>query len=204
MTSAARMPYLFAYGQRIQADMLFLTGDIIDFPSDANLSLLKSCVRNSPVPSMYITGNHDWSFFDNYNSAYARQTYLPQLAALDNAMDEVPGEALNGLRKLCQGTKPIILLMHIPMTVETLTQPTKNVWGRDICMGPGGVGYWLDTVYGLYQLVAVQETPIVAVVTGHVHFSHEDTLPNGVPQIVTGTASQGGLCRVITVEPKAD
>lgn len=224
MTSAARMPYLFAYGQRIQADMLFLTGDIIDFPSDANLSLLKSCVRNSPVPSMYITGNHDWSFFDNYNSAYARQTYLPQLAeisggntafhyveyedlivaALDNAMDEVPGEALNGLRKLCQGTKPIILLMHIPMTVETLTQPTKNVWGRDICMGPGGVGYWIDTVYGLYQLVAVQETPIVAVVTGHVHFSHEDTLPNGVPQIVTGTASQGGLCRVITVEPKAD
>ena len=224
MTSAARMPYLFAYGQRIQADMLFLTGDIIDFPSDANLSLLKSCVRNSPVPSMYITGNHDWSFFDNYNSAYARQTYLPQLAeisggntafhyveyedlivaALDNAMDEVPGEALNGLRKLCQGTKPIILLMHIPMTVETLTQPTKNVWGRDICMGPGGVGYWIDTVYGLYQLVAIQETPIVAVVTGHVHFSHEDTLPNGVPQIVTGTASQGGLCRVITVEPKAD
>ena len=45
MTSAARMPYLFAYGQRIQADMLFLTGDIIDFPSDANLALLKSCVR---------------------------------------------------------------------------------------------------------------------------------------------------------------
>ena len=126
------------------------------------------------------------------------------VAALDNAMDEVPGEALNGLRKLCQGTKPIILLMHIPMTVETLTQPTKNVWGRDICMGPGGVGYWIHTVYGLYQLVAVQETPIVAVVTGHVHFSHEDTLPNGVPQIVTGTASQGGLCRVITVEPKAD
>ena len=82
MTSAARMPYLFAYGQRIQADMLFLTGDIIDFPSDANLSLLKSCVRNSPVPSMYITGNHDWSFFDNYNSAYARQTYLPQLAEI--------------------------------------------------------------------------------------------------------------------------
>ena len=62
--------------------MLFTTGDIIDFPSDANLSLLKSCVRNSPVPSMYITGNHDWSFFDNYNSAYARQTYLPQLAEI--------------------------------------------------------------------------------------------------------------------------
>ena len=81
------------------------------------------------------------------------------MAALDNAMDEVPGEALNGLRKLCPGTKPIILLMHIPMTVETLTQPTKNVWGRDICMGPGGVGYWIDTVYGLYQLVAVRRHP---------------------------------------------
>lgn len=224
MTSAARLPYLFAYGTRIGADMMFLTGDIIDFPSDANLNLLKSCIKDSRVPTMYITGNHDWSFFDNYNSTYARETYLPQLAdisggntafhyveyedliiaALDNAMDEVPGTALNGLRELCKGTKPIILLMHIPMTAETLTQPTKNVWGRDICMGPGGVGYWEETVYGLYQLVAVQDTPIVAVVTGHVHFSHEDILPNGVPQIVTGTASQGGLCRVITVEPKAE
>lgn len=62
MTSAARMQHLFAYGQHIGADMLFLTGDIIDFPSDANLSLLKSCIQDSAVPSMYITGNHDWSF----------------------------------------------------------------------------------------------------------------------------------------------
>ncbi len=224
MTSAARMQYLFAYGQRIGADMLFLTGDIIDFPSDANLSLLKSCIQDSAVPSMYITGNHDWSFFDNYNSAFARQQYLPRLAdisggntafhyveyedlivaALDNAMDTVPGAALDGLRELCGGTKPVILLMHIPLTAETLTQPTKDVWGRDICMGPGGVGYREETVCGLYRLVALEQTPIAAVVTGHVHFSHEDTLPNGVPQIVTGTASQGGLCRVITVEPKAD
>ena len=52
--------------------------------------------------------------------------------------------------------------------------------------------------------MALQGTLIVAVVTGDVHFDHVDTLPNGVPQIVTGTASQGGLCRVITVEPKAD
>lgn len=222
MTSAERMPYLFAYGADIRADLLLLGGDIVDFPSEENLSLLHACIRNSPVPSLYTVGNHDWNFLDNYNSEDARRGGLPRFAdisggdtafhcieypdmiaaAVDNAMDDVPETALNRLRALCRGTKPVLLLLHVPLTADTLAGPTADVWRRNICMGPGGVGSGSGTADGLYRLAALERTSVAAVVAGHIHFSHEDILPNGVPQIVTGTATQGGLCRVIRVEPE--
>ena len=48
--SEAALPALMAYGEEIAADLILMTGDIIDFPSEANLTLLKSCVDSCKVP----------------------------------------------------------------------------------------------------------------------------------------------------------
>ncbi len=47
---------------------------------------------------------------------------------------------------------------------------------------------------------AVYDAAPAAVIAGHVHFDHEDVLPNGVPQYITDVACDGH-CRVVTLFP---
>ena len=49
--SEERMPYLFSYADKIEADMLLLTGDILDFPSQKNLQLLRENIANIKTPA---------------------------------------------------------------------------------------------------------------------------------------------------------
>ena len=85
--SEAALPALIRYGEEIAADLILMTGDIIDFPSKANLTLLKTCVDSCKVPVLYVTGNHDWSYADDYHTENAAATYLTRVDAISGATD---------------------------------------------------------------------------------------------------------------------
>ena len=224
--SEERMPYLFSYADKIEADMLLLTGDILDFPSQKNLQLLRENIANIKTPAFYILGNHDWCYGDDdYFSQNAIQNQIPLfndmsvgepksdpyfhyveyedllVVAIDNSMDSVTEETVDKFLALYEKNKPIILMLHVPFHVDTLVADSTKVWGKDLGMGGDtGVCAWHPEVQRLYQAVCVDEdTPVVAVFAGHVHFNHEDTFPNGVPQYITTEAYSKGECRVIYV-----
>ena len=102
---------------------------------------------------------------------------------------------------LCEKGKPIILMLHVPLHVDSLVADSTKVWGKDLGMGGDtGVCAWNEDVQRFYHAVAEDEnSPVVAVFAGHVHFTHEDVLPNGITQYITNTAYTGD-CRVITVK----
>lgn len=217
-----RFPLFFDYADEIGADAMFLTGDLIDFPSEKNLALLYENATRTKAKPIFCLGNHDWTYADDYMSANAIQTYIPRfndltdgdpyfyyveydgfiVAAIDNSTDVVTQQTVDKFLALYEKNKPIILLLHIPFHVDTLESDVRKAWGnRNIAMGPGGVGSDWGSVQQLYNAVCVAEdTPVVAVFTGHVHFNHEDIFPNGVPQYVTSTGYTGD-CRVVTVKP---
>lgn len=226
LLSEERMPYMFGYADEIEADLLLLTGDILDFPSQKNLQLLRENIAAIQTRSFFILGNHDWCYGDSdYFSQYAIENQIPLfkdisvgepandpyfhyveyedllVVAVDNSMDAVTEETLNKFLALYEKNKPIILMLHVPLHVDTLVEDSTKVWGRDLAMGGDtGVGAWRSEVQRFYQAVAEDEdSPVVAVFAGHVHFNHEDILPNGVPQYITSTAYTGD-CRVITVK----
>ncbi len=219
------LPVLMQYAAEVGADVTLLTGDILDFPSEQNLSILADALDTSPVPALYITGNHDWSFADDYHTPNARATYLPRvealsrstdglavyetetfvLAALDDSTERVRPETVDAYIALSERTravkKPLILSMHIPLYAATLTEDTARVWGRDICLGPLAFGRDDPATMRFYEEVAVGTAHAPdALITGHLHFHHEDLLENGTPQLVTDIAS-GGTCRVIRLLP---
>lgn len=220
-----RMPYMFGYADEIGADMLLLSGDILDFPSQKNIALLKENIAAIETPSFYILGNHDWCYGDSdYFSQYAIQNQIPLfnemsvgepandpyfhyveyedliVAAVDNSMDSVTAETVDKFLALYEKNKPIILMLHVPLHVDTLVEDSIEVWKKDLGMGGDtGVCAWHPEVQRFYQAVAEDEnSPVVAVFAGHVHFTHEDILPNGVPQYITSTAYTGD-CRIIHV-----
>lgn len=217
-----RFPLLFDYADEIGADGLFLTGDLIDFPSEKNMTLLYENINRVKAKSIFCLGNHDWNYADDYMTGNAVTTNRPLfndltngdpyfsyaeydgfiVAAIDNSSDVVTQETVDKFLALCEKGKPIILLLHVPLHVDTLEPDVRKAWGnRNITMGPGAMGSDWGSVRQFYDAVCVDEnTPVVAVFAGHVHFNHEDTFPNGVKQYITSTGYTGDL-RVVTVKP---
>ena len=221
----AALPVLIDYASEINADLVLLTGDILDFPSETNLALLEGELARCPVPTLYITGNHDWSFADNYHTKSAIETYLPRMDALsggnhsiacleeedliicavDNDQDYISADTVDAYLAIARRAraegKALVLAMHIPLKVDTLVEDTVKVWRRDLCIGKDAMGAWdAHTLRFWHEITEdVANAPDV-VITGHLHFSHEDVFPNGVPQYVTDIASDG-LCRVFHLVP---
>lgn len=216
-----RFPALFDYADEIGASGMFLTGDLIDFPSEKNIALLYENATRTQAKPIFCLGNHDWNFADDYMTQNAVLTYMPRFAeltggdpqisvaeydafmvvAIDNSSDVVTDATVQKFLALYEKNKPIILLLHVPLHADTLAPDVKKAWGgRNITMGPGAMGSDWGSVQQFYNAVCVAEdTPVVAVFAGHVHFNHEDVFPNGVPQYVTSTGYTGD-CRVVTVK----
>ena len=215
-----RFPLLFDYANEIKADGMFLTGDLIDFPSEKNIALLYENVNRFTGKSIFCLGNHDWNYSDDYMTGNAVTVNRPLfndltggdpyisyveydeflVVAVDNSSDVVTDDTVNKFLALCEKGKPIVLLLHVPLNTATLEPDVKKVWGRNITMGPGALGGDWGSVQRFYNAVAVDEnSPVVAVFAGHVHFNHEDTLPNGITQYVTSTGYTGD-CRVVTIK----
>lgn len=225
LLSEERMPYMFGYADTINADLLMLTGDIIDFPSELNMSMMYDNIKALKTPVLFTLGNHDWCFADDYLTPSAAATYIPafnkmtvgepaddmfvryveydefMIVAVDNSADYVTAETVDKFLALCEKGKPIILMLHVPLHVDSLVADCTKVWSKDLGMGGDtGVCAWSPDVQRFYHAVAEDEnSPVVAVFAGHVHFNHEDALPNGVMQYITSTAYTGD-CRVITVK----
>ncbi len=220
------LPAVGQYAADIDADLILATGDMIDFPSEANLSLLSGFVTSSPVPVLYMAGNHDWTYSDDYMTAHAIETYLPRITALagavdgvavydtgtivfitvDNSPDRISDATLQAYLSAVADARAkgrsVVLALHVPFTVDTLVADCTRVWNRNICIGEGGLSSHHEPTMALFRAVTEgTEFAPDAVVSGHLHFSHEDVFPNGVPQLITADASGDGLCRVIRFLP---
>ena len=216
-----RFPMFFDYADKIGADGMFLTGDLIDFPSEKNVSMLYSNASSINGKAIFCLGNHDWNYSDDYMTGNSYALYKPLfselcggdpdiavveydefiVAAIDNSADMVTQETVDKFFKLYEKNKPIILLLHVPLNADTLAPDVMAAWGgRNITMGIGAMGEGWQSVRDFYTSVCLDEnTPVVAVFAGHVHFNHVDTFPNGVTQYVT-SAGYFGDCRVVTVK----
>ena len=90
-------------------------------------------------------------------------------------------------------------MAHIPFYSPTLVEDTKANWGgRDITLGEESDINYSEATRNMYEYIISDESNVIAIFTGHVHFDHEDLVGGKIPQYVTNAAFQGG-CRIITV-----
>ncbi|MBQ3508274.1 MAG: metallophosphoesterase [Clostridia bacterium] len=223
--SAEALPMLIDYAKEIKADLILMTGDMLDFPSEANLGLMEACIKASAVPVLYITGNHDWSYADDYHTEAAAATYLTRVDAISNCVDhaviyESDGVLVcavdSGLHRIREETlavyltaarrakaegKALILALHVPIHAETLVEDTVRVWRQELTIGESAFGADDPTTMAFYNTVTAEsDLAPDAVIAGHLHFDHEDIFPNGIHQYITDIACDGH-CRVLTLIP---
>lgn len=218
--SADRFPIFFQYADKIKADMVLLTGDIADFPTNDNIKRIRESISNSKVESLYVLGNHDWSFAWDYHSETSKAAYIPlyndlckgdtgfqvkvfddlQIIAIDNSTNQVTNEQYEKTKQQLENGLPTIIMMHVPIYIDTLAPDTINVWKSAILMGPGGVNP-SEATKQFYDMVTDENNKVYAIVAGHVHFDHIDEFLPGRKQITTKNGNDG-YCRVIKVKGK--
>lgn len=196
------------------ANLVLLGGDIIDTPSEENLAALRRAIASSAVPVLYHVGNHDWSYADSYQCAtYERDLYPAfsefctgeskdpafqtkdypdfRILALDNGRERFSDAVLSQTENALRDGKPTLIAMHIPLYADTLTEDTACVWHRDITLGGAhGIVKGENTAKFL-SLIAGEDSPVCALLTGHLHFAHDDLVAGHLPQFVVGGGYEG-------------
>ena len=134
------------------------------------------------------------------------------LIAIDNVYYDFSAHALNRLREEAAKGLPMLLFFHNPLYTPELYDEVMHRRGAESC-SVIGVPFELMQGYSDHRFRQQVCTPqtrrfidymlslkqVKAVFAGHLHFSHESALPNGVMQYVVG-AQYENIARLITVE----
>ncbi len=164
-----------ARSEEIGADCIVLTGDIIHFPSFANVEAIADELEARAVPYLYTPGNHDWHFPHLVWSDETRARYYPRfvgltagnpayqtrdvggvrLIAIDNSNYQVSADQLAFLRAQLATTLPCLLLMHIPIFVPALAPDVLTTWQAPIMMAAEG---WTDETQKAWQVRDADES----------------------------------------------
>lgn len=123
-------------------DAILLLGDIISFPTLANVEAAKRLIDASPVPCYYIAGNHDWHFEGlEGTSTELRETWVGKrlmplypkgadpmmysavvkgvrIVAIDNSNFFITPAQLAFWKSEVAKGNPVVLMMHIPIWAE--------------------------------------------------------------------------------------
>lgn len=134
------------------------------------------------------------------------------LIAIDNSYYSFSKEALESLKQEAEKGLPILLFLHTPLYTPELYDLIINQYHVDNC-ALAGVPAELMEGYNDHryrQQIATPQTKrfldylyqldlLKAIFAGHLHYSHQSPLVNGVMQYVTGTQSQN-IARLITID----
>lgn len=218
ISPAERLAEFIGYANREKLSGVLLTGDIIDAPSEENLENLKGLLDSLVVPWLYVPGNHDWSYPEDYHTVHARKVLRPLLrpfcddpeqlsirkigeitfGGIDNSMDLYPRGIAKKLQKVLQDrwNDPFILLQHIPFSCGTLAQASMQRWGKDLTLGrnlpeQGDCRESSgDRQERILEILTNAET-VKAVLCGHIHIDHKDMLSKRIPQYVSTEGCYG-------------
>lgn len=212
-----------------ESDLLILGGDIVDSAMYASIEHVKKTLDAQKVPYVYYSGNHDFEYGSEYYSEKAYTEYLPRLEELnrkhsyqvkeyedlivftaDDDSNKITPEALAAFKEVCAKGKPVVLGLHVPMEPvngdTSLWEMTNQVWKESedghsrVLLGVNSV-YPNETTTEFMNLVLDENSPVVLVLAGHIHFCHKDMLNDKTLQIVTGPAYEGHALE-ITLTPK--
>lgn len=124
-------------------DAILLVGDILSFPTLANVEYAKKKLDECGLPWIYIAGNHDWHFEGlPGSSTQLRETWVEKrlmplykdsddpmmfsrvvkgvrIVAIDNSTYLLSRKQVDFWKSEAAKGEPVLLMMHIPLYVKT-------------------------------------------------------------------------------------
>lgn len=199
----------------LNPDCVILGGDMIDYASKANIESLKNGIDQINVETMYLRADHDYgrSYNPNLTTDYITQleksidenleVYCKDLGeilivGIDNSTSQISDEALAKLKEIFTNGKPIILATHVPLNSKVdnnLAEESKKVWqDRNLTWDETGTTYTADeNTKKFLNLLYAENSPVKAVLAGHLHFKNTSKLNENITQYVFDASYQGKI-----------
>ncbi|MBO4374763.1 MAG: metallophosphoesterase [Lachnospiraceae bacterium] len=205
------------YANTEDPDLFILGGDILDSAMMASVNFLEQELSTLDVPYMYMLGNHDFEYGNEYFSKKAYEEYRPRVVevsgsengahlfdvagihifAADDANSQFTPEELEEFKKVYSDGKPVLFIGHVPFEPEmgdtSLYDKSVELFGTDsngnsrALIGEHSV-VPNETTKEMRDLILADDSPVFCVLSGHIHYPHEDQLAPDVTQIVAGAA----------------
>ena len=214
-----RFDKLIATANESEREMVILGGDIIDSAMFASIEHVKAQLDSLNSSYMLLMGNHDFEYGTEYFSPLAYEQYLPRLQDMrddspfqvreyediiyftaDDNNSQIDQPILDAYKEQAAKGKPMVVAVHVPIEPVNgdmaLVDECKEVWGPSaddksrVTMGINGC-YPNPVTKEFIDLITDEESPVILVLAGHIHFYHKDILSNDLVQIVTGAAFEG-------------
>ncbi len=202
--SEEAFPYWVEYANQMKVDGVLLGGDILSYPTVGGVAFLGDHLNNLNCPYVYTFGNHDWSFPWEYLSDEKYKEMLSTISenqvleyedmiilALDDSADQLTEESLNLFKKYYDSGKKLILVMHVPISTPSVSEHSKIDWKRNISIGGDGITP-NEMSNEFIHMVEAEDSPVICILDGHVHFYDRSVLGNDVTVQIVGDEGYGG------------
>ena len=205
--------------KEMDVDGVILAADMLDFYSQANVDCLRQGCERLQVPFLYIRADHD------YTDGYCQPTDWETVAAahdtidahedvavmdcgeflvmgINNTTSQLTEEAFGELEALFASGKPILLVTHVPfdsLVDEGLSERCRAAWnGLELLWAYDGFPFVVGE-YGerLLDLIYAPDSPVVGVVSGHLHFAYHGPLTETLQQHVFDASHKGTLGYIV-------
>lgn len=153
-------------------DCLVLTGDMVHFPTWANIDALQADLAATGVSHLYTLGNHDWHYPRTVWNEQTRQEYYGRLSrlacgdpaqqvreiggvllvAIDNSNYQASEGQLRFLQQQLATGKPCLLFIHIPVYIPSLMPAVMQRWKAPIMMASSEG--WTDSMRTMFAVRA--------------------------------------------------
>lgn len=205
----------------LNPDFVVLAGDMVDYVSKANIECLKNGIDQLDAETMYLRADHDYG--KDYNPALTTE-YINQLeksidensevfckdlgeiliVGINNSTSQISESALTILKEKFDLGKPIILTTHVPLNSKVdngLAEESKIVWqDRNLTWDENGTTYTADeNTKEFLNLVYAENSPVKAVLAGHLHFKNTSQLNENITQYIFDASYQGkvGMIHIV-------
>lgn len=200
---------LFAHAEKIDADAIILSGDIMDRVTDSSIRYLKNLFAKAGMPVFYCLGNHE-HFNENHDkiNQYDRLkdlTNSPEYVSVDYGDFEllivdnnkpISIEQLNFLKDKIASDKKLILVEHKPLLLGEFGEKMLDKIGEYFFIGLDKDD---DITKEYVNLIKENDSHFIAVLCGHIHSAREYKITENLMQISTSSGLIGA-CREIIIK----
>ncbi|MCR4574378.1 MAG: metallophosphoesterase [Lentisphaeria bacterium] len=206
------MPEVF---NKSGADAVLFGGDICDFSTLASIQVLKEGMHKLTIPYMYARADHDispwWLATRKFQEINELEKSIDgnepvqvlefddlMVVSFNNATSNMSEAGLKRFKEAYAKGKPIIINTHVPINslIDTSLGDRcmrDDVKHRNLTWGKGC--FYAPNVYTqeFLDLVCAENSPVVTVLAGHLHFPWHSMLTKTISQHLFVPAFKGNI-----------
>ena len=225
-------PQLAAEADALEADAVLLGADMLDFCTPEAIGALTDGISRIRTPLMYVRADHDTGLWYCGGGAGEEDASALQDTVADNRdimVLELPGLKVIGINNstsqisadalfwlghelsVCREEKmPAVILTHVPFRPEKdtgLAAASEKAWdGRRLYWGADASHVPDSNTAELLELLYAEDSPVIAVLAGHLHFGYEGELADNAVHTMQYVCEPAFAHRitVFTIQGKKD